>query len=358
MTTTDTQPSELPQRPRLRPGTPILRRPLAVQIGLDTPEAILITPGGPGLDRWLHLLDGSRGIAELYRSGARLGLHLPDLRRILERLSAAGLIETEDPTSDRGVRLIGAGRVGRGVARLLAAADLTQLELIDDDPVDRRLYPRHSGLGRQASALRAELASERTVDGRGPEICIGPPLGMISGVDGDPIDSAPRRPGRTGAPAGPSAPALTVIASDRLDVDRMVTDALLRADQPHLLIRGADDGIVVGPLVLPGRTACVRCTDLVRCDADPDWPAILAELSRTTSSATDPMIGWAAGMAVTQVLGLLADPPSQWPQTAGATIELGRDYSQRHRAWPRHPACGCSWTSASRNHLLDAPLAG
>jgi hypothetical protein len=301
---------------------------------VDSSEAILITPAGPGLERWLRLLDGSRGVAELDRSGARLGLACAELRSVLERLDASGLLDT-DATANRGqVRLIGAGRIGRAIGRLLAPAPLEQLELVDDDPVDRSLYPRHTGLGGQASALQTELVGAQTRDSPGPRISIGPPE---------------------------LTPDLTVIASDRLDVDRMVTDGLLRADQAHLLVRGAGDGIVVGPLVLPGRTSCVRCSDLVRCDADPEWPAILAQLCRTTSSATEPMIGWAAGIAVAQVLGLLqASPgrptasPGRWPDLADATVELDRDYRQRRRRWPRHPACGCAWTTGFAGDYAEA----
>lgn len=326
MTTSTWHLSDLALRPRLRAGTPVLRRTRAVQIGVDSPEAILITPAGPGLARWLRLLDGSRGVAELDYSGARLGLPPTELRIVLERLDASGLLDT-DATPSRGqVRLIGAGRIGRAIARLLAAAPLEQLELVDDDPVDRRLYPRHAGLGRQASALQAELAGGQSRDAPGPRISIGPPA---------------------------IGPELTVIASDRLDVDRMVSDALLRADQAHLLVRDAVDGIVVGPLVLPGRTSCVRCSDLVRCDADPEWPAILAQLCRTTGSATEPMIGWAAGTAVAQVLALLSASPGRWPDLADTTVELGRDYRERRRRWPRHPACGCGWTAGYSDEYAE-----
>ena len=54
---------------------------------------------------------------------------------------------------------------------------------------------------------------------------------------------------------------LTVVVAEGPEVDRVVTDHLLRLDQPHLLVRSLGDAAWVGPLVLPGRTPCLRCTD-------------------------------------------------------------------------------------------------
>ena len=38
-------------------------------------------------------------------------------------------------------------------------------------------------------------------------------------------------------------------------------------------------GCSSGPLVTPGRGPCLRCLDLHRCDRDPAWPALLAQLA-------------------------------------------------------------------------------
>jgi hypothetical protein len=132
---------------------------------------------------------------------------------------------------------------------------------------------------------------------------------------------------------------LTVVATDWLEPDRLVADALLRADQPHLLVRASAAGMDVGPLVLPGETACVRCTDLARRDLDPAWHILLPQLCRSRATLVPALVGWAAGVAVTQVLGFLA---GQRPESAGATIELSaHDFATRLRVWNAHPDCGC-----------------
>ena len=217
---------------------------------------------------------------------------------------------------------------------------------MDDDPVDHTLYSGNGGLGRQAVALHTELTAERASTRRGagdrtfgtraPLITAGPTWSSIAAET-------------TPDPRWQVTPDLTVLALDRLEVDRMFTDALLRADQPHLIVRPTARGVVVGPFVLPGRTPCLRCTDLVRCELDPDWPGLLSQLSRTVGSPTEPLLTWAAGVTVIQVvsvLGALGDPSRTWPESAGATIELGSDGIQRRRSWPAHPSCGCGWDIA------------
>lgn len=343
-------------------------------MGFDTSDAIVIAPAGTGLARWLALLDGTRGIVELQRSGARLGLDPSGLRQVLQQLAAARLLIGEpEPfvAADRTLagngrlRLIGAGRLGRAIARSLATVDLAVLELVDDDPVDQALYSRHGGLGKQAMALQAELTADRSRPGDGAHgrgfavparrITTGPPWSAISAESAG-HDRSDERWRLT--------PDLTVLATDRLEVDRMFTDSLLRADQPHMIVRTTADGVVVGPLVLPGTTPCLRCTDLLRCDLDPDWPGLLAQLSRTTGSPTESLLRWAAGVTVMQVVTLLSaldDPAKSWPEIAGATLELGRDGVQRRRTWPRHPSCGCGWAVAAAPPLSayadDARLA-
>jgi bacteriocin biosynthesis cyclodehydratase domain-containing protein len=131
-----------------------------------------------------------------------------------------------------------------------------------------------------------------------------------------------------------------VVVADGPEVDRVITDHLLRLDQPHLLVRSLGDAAWVGPLVLPGRTSCVRCADLTRRDADHEWPMVLAQLSRLRLPVPDLLTGWAASTAAAQALAFLA---GQVPETAGATLELNADLHTELRPWPAHPECGCGW---------------
>src|SRR5262249_62048557 len=61
---------------------------------------------------------------------------------------------------------------------------------------------------------------------------------------------------------------------------RELPEVLKRDNVPHLAAAASEAIGVVGPLVLPGDTACLRCLDLTRAERDPAWPLILAQLTR------------------------------------------------------------------------------
>lgn len=132
---------------------------------------------------------------------------------------------------------------------------------------------------------------------------------------------------------------LVVLAEAQVEPDRALTAQLAAAQVPHLVVRVEPSRAVVGPLVVPGRTACVRCLDLVACQFDPKWPLTLAQLCRV-SPATEPgLAAWAVATAVTQVRAWLSGIE---PETLGRTIELGSaDFRLHSRAWTPHPDCGC-----------------
>jgi hypothetical protein len=115
-----------------------------------------------------------------------------------------------------------------------------------------------------------------------------------------------------------------------------------RMGVPHLVatVRGATG--VVGPLVVPGVTSCLRCADLHRRDADPRWPVLAAQLTAAEpppSGATVTCLLTAVTAAV-QVLAYL--DRSAAPVTLGATLDIAPpDLVPRVRRWTAHPECGC-----------------
>jgi bacteriocin biosynthesis cyclodehydratase domain-containing protein len=125
----------------------------------------------------------------------------------------------------------------------------------------------------------------------------------------------------------------------------------MRAGVPHLAVTAEEAIGVVGPLVRPGRTACLRCLDLTRATLDPAWPLILAQLVRraATPSACDATLTAAvAAQASAQVLAFIDRAPAPGPAENG-TLELVLPAWQwRRRTWPQHPACTCHPTPAPR----------
>jgi bacteriocin biosynthesis cyclodehydratase domain-containing protein len=119
--------------------------------------------------------------------------------------------------------------------------------------------------------------------------------------------------------------------------------AAVQAGQvPHLVATVRGENGIVGPLVVPGRTSCLRCADLHRRDADPRWPRLAAQLTATEpppSGATVTCLLTAATAAL-QVLAYLDGTAA--PVTLDATVELRPpDLRPRVRRWSPHPACGC-----------------
>lgn len=308
------------QHPQLAPYAPVVQRATdEVQVGVD-PDAALVFRGA-GFTALLDLLDGSQPTSAVRRAARAAGLTAAQVRGALAALASAGLLSERDTTPYAGsasrsaVRLIGAGPVGYQLARVLVASGLGGLYVYDDEPTDLALYPAAGVLSSRSEALRSALAeAETTVS----------PLSHWSKPEGVQVD-------------------LTIVACDQPEPDRVITDHLLRNDDPHVIVRCWGNGVSVGPLVVAGRTSCLRCADLARTDADPHWPAVLRQLSRVRISAPAALHSWAASTAAAQVLAFLH---GELPESAGATLEISwPTFVTRLRRWAAHPDCGCSWLS-------------
>jgi hypothetical protein len=311
--------------PKLRPGLPVLQREHGeLQIGLDSDSALIFAE--PRLRCVFEALDGTHHVRHLREAGRRAGLGVDEIDRALQILDEARLLceggrglRPADPIKERSVRLIGAGPLGQSLATLLTGSGLGRLWVVDEEPCEHLKGGRRDSLLTRSQALRAMLADRASLQ-----------------VDVADHWSKPER----------ATPDLTVIACDTVEVDRLMADDLVRADQPHLVVRSTGAAVVVGPLVVPGRTACLHCTDLSRRDADHSWPAMLDQLTRLRLPVHPTLCAWAAAVAVTQALAFLR---GRTPESWGATIELADgDLLTRWRAWPAHPGCGCHWPSATQ----------
>lgn len=109
--------------------------------------------------------------------------------------------------------------------------------------------------------------------------------------------------------------------------------AWLRRDVPHLPVV-VGDRIVVGPLVVPGETACLHCVGLARRDADAAWPAIATQLhGRPAPVLSRTAIAEAAAFVARHLAG--DAPGTSWElDPRDGTISVAR--------WGRHPECSCA----------------
>ncbi|MEP9383820.1 hypothetical protein [Nocardioides sp. KR10-350] len=141
-------------------------------------------------------------------------------------------------------------------------------------------------------------------------------------------------------PTDPAAARIVVLLSPG-PLPRERTDPLVRAGTPHLVVEGAPDAWTVGPLVVPGVTACLRCVDAARGETDPRRGLVLGQVARSRVQAHDRLLRavalpWAAREALVYAAG---ERPTAW----SATTTFRRTGPVEETSWPRHPHCGCAW---------------
>jgi hypothetical protein len=341
-------------RPVLKAGLRMVWRDRdTLQIGVDPRRAVALTGMGDAA-AVISLLDGSRDWAEVVAAAGDAGVPGPIVRRVLGLLAAAGALSdlplatlnalapatrsrlgselaTASLTygdSDGGartlarrrlasVRVHGAGRIGAAVAGLLAAAGVGQVA------------SRDGGLARPQDLSPAGLG--------------------LADLDLPRADGVARLIGRIAPDARTTdhgeQPDLAVLTGP---VDPELAAELTRAVVPHLAVAGAEGVAVVGPLVRPGRSACLRCRDLARSERDPAWPLILAQLSATGAGPGDGddtcdivLAAMVAAQAALQALTFL-DTGRPGAAVSDGALELAvPDWQWRRRAWPPHPRCSC-----------------
>ncbi|MEU8617114.1 ThiF family adenylyltransferase [Streptomyces sp. NPDC048623] len=348
----------------------------SVQFGVTPAHAVVLGPVDLTTGSLLGLLDGTRGMELLRAEAAALGLPEGRLEELIDRLAAAGLIADAsvlppggapagadgraDPELDPlradlaslsvvhrapdgaarvlaarraiRVRVRGAGRVGAAVAALLSAAGVGRVEVLDGGTV----VPWEAapgGLPAEAVGERREVAARRLV-GRSA------PGGRL-----------PR--GTPGAPGGPDdgsgEPGLSLVVVAPRDglgayvPDPLPAEAWLAAGTPHLYAGVLEATGVVGPLVLPGGTACAGCMQRERADREHYWPRLPAQWRSGPPHALPAcdvtLAAAVAGLAAAHALAFL---DGDLPASTGARWEVSLPLLGWRSAPVRaHPACPC-----------------
>jgi bacteriocin biosynthesis cyclodehydratase domain-containing protein len=286
-------------RPLLAPGTHLLRRhPRGHQAGLDHAAR----PGGltPG---WA---DDPAAVAELVARG----LALADDHTLRAALPA----ETGDPWVRHAVAAL-ARRTGPRLDEVLARRTD---HLVRVTPFG---HPRSE-----------DLAEELTT------LCRRSGLRLPSRS----------RPGPARRGTAPSTTVHVLVGIG--EPPRDLVDDHRREGTPHLVVRLTEGRAVVGPFVVPGRSACLRCIDSHRSTEDPSWPLLVEQYAKAVRTdradgipePVDPALaavalGWAARDLASYVEG-------EDPTTLSATLVLHPSLAELARQpWPPHPHCGCAW---------------
>jgi hypothetical protein len=299
---------------------PVWRDRDTLQIGIDSRRAVALT-GMAGIAWVIGLLDGSRDRAQVIQAAVDRGMPAEAAERVLALLATAGVLD-DFPA--------GTLRVLSPPLRARLAAELATVSLArgDGDGGARTLARRLAAQVRihGGGRIGAGIASLLATSGVGRVVHAG------TGNDGS------KSPGQ-------ERPDLAVLVG-RQPLD--LRASLMRELIPHLAA-SADEAIgIVGPLVIPGRTACLRCMDLTRSERDPAWPLILAQLAGRAPEplACDaPLAAAVAAQAAAQALSFIDRAAAAGAVTNG-TLELFLpEWQWRRRTWPHHRDCACDSTT-------------
>ncbi|GAA3539568.1 hypothetical protein [Nocardioides daeguensis] len=283
---------------QLRPGTPVLNRsPGVLQVGLT--GASLRLPDVPEVRRLLGALASPSGHPDPDPAGA------PDAAEALARLRESGLVLPVDPTTPAHLRAqAGPDAVRRQAARAASCV------VLDAPPGARTLL-------------------EPLLDTAGLRVAAPPRDAAGAGEAGE--------AGEAGGTAVRLVVADGPVARERLD-------PLVRASVPHLLVAGDATAVRIGPFVVPGRTACLRCVDAHESLHDERLPLLVTQAARQCVAdppPRDPVLDRLALAWAVRDLARFVD--GEEPSTWSATVDLGPAAAPVVTPWGRHPYCGCAW---------------
>lgn len=121
---------------------------------------------------------------------------------------------------------------------------------------------------------------------------------------------------------------LIVVADGLVDPRRAA--ALMATDITHLPIELTGDRVVVGPLIVPGTTACLTCIHTHRTDADPQWPLLAAQLIGRRRVATEAGLALEAAVLAARLLRTGSAAPNP------TTVSVALSSAHVRRAWRVH----------------------
>ncbi|MFC9894109.1 hypothetical protein ACFVMC_10485 [Nocardia sp. NPDC127579] len=270
--------------PMLHPRVTILVRPSgAVQLGWDPATAVVLDPDELDTSRvlsFLRLLDGMHTHPQILWRAGESGITPDQAQTLLAAIDEAGLLSRPDPAGGRirSVRVHGFGP--------LADAISNGVRRLGIRPERSRGYTANTAVGSWTCGL--------------------------------------------------------VLLTDDAVIDPRLANDLVLHGIPHLPVRIRDGRGLVGPLVLPGRSSCLRCADLTRTDLDPAWPHLAAQLLGRVGQASTPAVTATAALALGELELIARGSADQTLATLDCTLELELEsYRIRRREWAPHPACGC-----------------
>ncbi|GAA4230206.1 hypothetical protein FHR32_001676 [Streptosporangium album] len=348
-------------RPRLKPALRrVARDERTLQFGLHPRHTVVLADLEPEVRQWIEGLDGMRHLPGVLAGAADAGIGEEHGKALLDLLVSRGVVDDAGTspgplrgltmaeqdrlqpdldvlslspgTTDGGlaklerrrdaqVRVYGAGRVGAQVVTLLAASGVGRLCVVDPgvtrprDVVPGGLSWADVGTSRQEGAVAAAMT-------------VAPSVTAWTGDHAAHLADGTRRPD------------LAILAPVE-PLDGLLVEELIAWKIPHLLVTAFEGCGSVGPMVLPGRSTCLQCLDLIRRDRDPGWPVVSARLGGFPAgeiACGTVMSSLVAAAAAGHALALVDGCATS---VTNGTIDILPDLRWRRRSWSVHPQCRC-----------------
>lgn len=315
MSAAETFPVSLPElegfaRPRWREDAPALWRDnTSIQLGDD----VIVMRVSRAHIEWMSRLDGLRSAQQVEDE---LVLPEDEARRLLRAMLAAGALED-------------AARIPDSV-RWAAQAD-------------RDLAGRRFG---------AALRTTRDLDSAYAAMAARDSVRVLVLGEGDLAEQLSESMSAAGLQmAAPARHATIVVLADGHHPEVPAHFDHDLQDLPHVHLGVLGDRAIVGPLVVPGQTSCLRCAHLHRRDADPAWPLLAVQWAQVVASLAcppiDPLLVRTASSHAALLVRMWADAPDEPEKWANRALELR--LPDGRATWlerPPHALCGCRWPTA------------
>jgi len=277
----------------------------------------------PDLAQWLMSLDGLRSMATVLHELAASDLEADEALRTLSAAIEAGAIDDAAAMPDSW--------------RLLDQAQ--RLAAMPDHSAAMLTY------GDIALANRLIEARQRTL------VCIAPVASCLTETTLQPAVSAAMTAAGLTVTSRTADADLTVFIGIHPVIGAEV--AAIEFEQPkaaHLFVAAYGDRAIAGPLVVPGRTSCLRCAYLHTRDADPHWTGVSMQLhtavTRLPQAPVDRLLALLTAAQAARLARRWVDHPNVVNRWRDLAYELRLpDAHVTLEARPPHPLCNCRWLS-------------
>ena len=122
-------------------------------------------------------------------------------------------------------------------------------------------------------------------------------------------------------------------------------------NKAHLIVRlGLGPNLIIGPLVIPGRTPCFNCVVTIEEENSLIWQGLhFADQIENRFQLTSATISWLSSflaLAITQ----FADSKMSSLLGGAVIVDPNNPFELQTLRYPRHPNCGCAWNTLSSAH--------